>query len=951
VWKTTSAGASWDPIFDDQETSSIGDVTLAPSNPNVVWVGTGEPQNRQSSPWGNGVYRSLDAGRNWVHLGLEETHHIARIVVHPTDPNTAYVAAVGHLWGSNPERGVYKTNDGGETWEKILFIDDDTGAIDLIMDPADPNTLLAAMYQRRRTGFGFNGGGPGSGIYRTYDAGRTWTELTTGLPNGIKGRIGLDVYRNDGNLVYAVVQADEDGGVYRSADRGDTWEKMSGTNPRPMYYSQIRIDPNNPDRIYLGGTQLMVSDDAGKTFRDDGAPGVHVDHHALWINPNDSDHLLLGSDGGISTSYDGGMTWRMFDNLPIGQFYQIGADMRDPYYVCGGMQDNSSWCAPNRNFTMYGIRNGDWYDVWGGDGFFNVPDPSDHNIVWSESQGGNLGRYNVATGERAQLQPAARPGEDGEERALRWNWNAPIVISSHDPETVYVGSNILFKTEDRGHSWTEASEDLTKAIDRSELTIMGATEDEMLSRHDGIGSYGNITAIAESPINEAVLYVGTDDGNLQVTTDGGATWSNVVGAIRNLPERTYVSRIVASRFAEGRVYATFDGHRNDDFQAHVFVSEDFGRRWRSIAEGLPETSVNAIAEHHRSENLLFLGNEVGVYVSVNRGSSWVRMKSNLPTVPVDDIVIHPRDNDLILGTHGRSIWVLHDLNPLEQVAAEQLTNSAHLFPIGPAVSYNVSGGWPFSTATFAAANPPVGARLRYYLTDSTETSLTVLDAAGDTIRKLDTEMSQGFHETWWDLRIEPRESEGGSSGFFGPPQPPSVLPGTYTAVLTTGSHSVSESFEVLADPRTAATMATRNDRQRLLMEIYELSGSISEAQDASRRVLGQLRELRTLAGTHDGVSDSLVTALDEIVSRVETLDEKIRGLNRGLRVGRAIEGTSAAPTEDQRWRIEELWKESEEIISDLNVVITQEIPSIHDEFNQIGVRPDPGKAITLPTRP
>ena len=420
VWKTTDRGTNFEPIFDDQSTASIGDVTVSQANPNVVWVGTGEPQNRQSSPWGDGVFKSTDGGRSWQHMGLRETRHIARILLHPTNPDIVYIAAVGHLWGPNAERGVYRSSDGGDTWDLVLFVDDHTGAIDLAMDPGDPQTLFAAMYQRRRTGFGFNGGGPGSGIYRTIDGGTSWTELTNGLPEGDKGRIGLDIYRRDGNMVYAVVEADartggggfgrgggqggpRKSGVFRSTDRGDTWEKMSDTNPRPMYYSQIRIDPNDPERIYVLGTQLAVSEDGGRTFRNDGAPGIHVDHHALWINPDDSDHLILGSDGGISRSYDRGEAWRKYDNLAIGQFYQIGVDMRDPYYVCGGLQDNSSWCAPSRTMNSYGIRNNDWYDIWGGDGFFSVPDPNDHTIVYTESQGGNLGRYNVATGERTRL--------------------------------------------------------------------------------------------------------------------------------------------------------------------------------------------------------------------------------------------------------------------------------------------------------------------------------------------------------------------------------------------------------------------------------------------------------------------------------------------------------------------------------------------------------------------
>lgn len=563
VWKTVNHGTTWAPIFENQPTSSIGDVTLAPSNPNIVWVGTGEPQNRQSSPWGNGVYKSTDAGRTWEHMGLTDTHHIPRMAIHPRNPDIVYVAAVGHLWGANPERGVFKTSDGGKTWEHVLFVNENTGAIDLVMDPGDPQTLFAAMYQRRRTAFGFNGGGPGSGIYRTTDGGVSWKELTNGLPTVDKGRIGLDIYRRDGNLVFALVEADPRGqgfgqqaadstetrrnGVYRSTDRGETWEHVSTTNSRPMYYSQIRVDPNDPERIYLGGSSLYRSSDGGRSFTNDAARGVHSDHHALWIDPHNSNHLLLGGDGGVSVSFDRSDNWRQFSNLPLAQFYEIGIDMRDPYHVCGGLQDNGSWCAPSATLSNQGIRTRDWYNVNGGDGFYTLLDPV-NRLMFSESQGGNLTRVDLVTMERARLRPVPRPTDEEEDRSYRFNWDAPLVMSAHDPATIYFGANHLLKSTDRGVTWREISPDLTKQIDRSELQIMGAGEDGMLSRHDGISSYGNITALSESAINADVLYVGTDDGNLHVTRDGGATWDDITSRVRDLPERTYVTRLVASRF-------------------------------------------------------------------------------------------------------------------------------------------------------------------------------------------------------------------------------------------------------------------------------------------------------------------------------------------------------------------------------------------------------------------
>jgi photosystem II stability/assembly factor-like uncharacterized protein len=999
VWKTTDRGTTFEPIFDDQSTGSIGDVTVSQTNPNLVWVGTGEPQNRQSSPWGDGAFKSTDGGRTWQHVGLRDTKHIGRIVIHPANPDIVYVAAVGHLWGPNPERGVYRTTDGGATWERVLFVDENTGAIDLAMDPDDPQTLFAAMYQRRRTGFGFNGGGPGSGIYRTTDGGASWQELTNGLPEGNLGRIGLDIYRHDGNLVYAVVEADlrtgggggfgppgqggpRKSGVFRSRDRGDTWEKLSDTNPRPMYYSQIRIDPNDPDRIYVLGTQLAVSEDGGKTFRNDGAPGIHVDHHALWIDPTDSDHLILGSDGGVSRSYDRGVSWRKYDNLAIGQVYQVGVDMRDPYYVCGGLQDNSPWCGPSRTLNSYGIRNADWYDVWGGDGFFSVPDPNDSTTVYSESQGGNLGRYDVITGERTQLKPVARPTDDDEDRRFRWNWNTPIVVSSHNSATVYVGANVVLKTTDRGMHWEEISPDLTKQLDRDELEIMGVLPtDGMISRHDGISSYGNITTIGESPVNPDVLYAGTDDGNVQVTRDGGATWEDITSRVEHLPERTYVSRIVPSRFDEGTVYATFDGHRNDDYRPYVYVSRDYGRRWRAITSGLPDWSVNVVVEHRRNPNLLFVGNEIGVYFSIDGGERWTRLQNNLPTVPVDDIVIHPRENDLVLGTHGRSVWILPDITPLEQMSSEVLASAAHLFPTKRATMYSIAGGWPFNAGRFAAANPPNGAVIRYYLgralgpavvTDDVEVSgpnaresspqqeaehgakISILDAGGEVVRELDGPGGAGIQQVVWDFRREaPPQPEGGQragGGFGGTPRGPLVAPGTYTVRLEAAGETATTDLVVRLDPRVEISRPDLMARQEALAGLADLSRAIGDANRAMRTLNQQVTAIRNQLRDHKDAPDDLVRDVDSLEQRLEELGQEISTAGRDTRLSGAIEGATAPPTEDQLWQIERAWERVPALVERLNEIITITMPAINHRLDDAGIRPDPGEPIVIPRR-
>jgi len=1006
VWKTTSDGMSWKPVFDEQPTASIGDVTLAPSNPNVVWVGTGEPQNRQSSPWGAGVFRSTDGGRTWRSLGLEDTRHIGRIAVHPTDPDVAYVAAVGHLWGPNEERGVYRTRDGGQTWDKVLYVDQNTGAIDLVMDPDDPKTLFAAMYQRRRTGFGFAAGGGGSGIWRTLDGGETWTRLEEGLPDTEMGRIGLDIYRRDGNLVYATIEAKGDGtGLYRSTDRGETWEKVGDRNPRPMYFSLVRIDPRNPERIYLGGTQLSISDDGGKTWWEgDAAEDIHVDHHALWIDPWDSNHVLLGSDGGLSTSRDAGEHWRMIDNLPVGQFYEVGYDMRDPYHVCGGLQDNGNWCGPTNSLTTYGVRNSDWYMVWSGDGFYNVPDPTNPDLVYTESQGGFLSRYHVPSGDRqsirpvlrdeeqeeatgaeaepAELEPAggAEAGATGEPEAeeaqrdeeYRFNWNTPVLVSSHDPATIYVGANFLMRSRDRGMSWEQAGPDLTKQIDRDTLPIMGMElDDETLSRNDGIESYGNITTIAESKQSPDVLYVGTDDGNLQVTTDGGGTWTNVAGRVPGLPPRTYVSRIETSHAVAGRVYASFDGHRNDDYRPYVYVSEDRGQTWRSLAAGLPDGwSVNAVREHPRNPDLLFVGTEIGVFVSVDRGASWARLGANFPTVPVDDIQIHPRENDLIVATHGRSFWILDDVGPLEH-ATEALAEDVYLFPVRPATLWTIAGGWPFQSDRFQAADPPHGAIIRYRLSealpepaaDSSETSaadstraprrLEILDGSGEVLRTLEPANEPGIRQVVWDFTYDPPfEGGGGGGGFFGGGgNAPRALPGTYTARLTAGDVSRETRIEVRADPRLDATPADLQARLDAQLRMHRLRKPLRDANQRLEEMgdrVGAIRELLDDADLDDEARAPLDEAVDAFAERLGDVEDDLEEANR---LGTALFGialSSLRPTSDQMWAIERTWAAAPPVLERVNALLTDELPALEARLNAAGVRPRLGEPVEIP---
>ena len=998
VWKTVNHGTTFEPVFDDQPTASVGDVTVAPSNPNVVWVGSGEPQNRQSSPWGNGVYRSTDAGRSWRHMGLEETHHISRIRIHPRDPSIVYVAAVGRLWGANPERGIYKTTDGGESWELVLFVDEDTGAIDLAMDPNDPETLFAAMYQRRRTGWGFNGGGPGSGIHRTTDGGASWVELTDGLPDGDMGRIGLDIFRGDGNLVFAIVEADKRtpgqgfggggggasrNGVYRSTDRGESWEQISTTNNRPMYYSQIWVDPTDPERIYTAGSSLYKSLDGGNAFTPDAASEVHPDHHAMWINPANSDHIILGGDGGVAITWDRSRTWRQLMNLPLAQFYEIGVDMRDPYHVCGGLQDNGSWCGPSDTWSNQGIRTRDWYNVGGGDGFYTVMHPDNPRVMFSESQGGNLMRVDLVTMERTRMRPVGRPLEDGGDRELRWNWDTPVVLSQHDPNTVYVGANVLFRSRDLGMTWEEISPDLTRAIDRSELEIMGVAGSEpMMSANDGQASYGNLETISESPLDAALLYAGSDDGKVHVTRDGGGSWTDVTGNIPGLPERTYVSRLVASAHDHATVYATFDGHRNDDFAAHVYVSANHGESWRRIVDGLPATSVNVIAEHHRTAGLLFVGNEVGVFFSVDGGERWVALNNGLPAVPVDDIKIHPRENDLVLGTHGRGIYIMEDIAPLEGLTAEVLAADAHLFPVRRATLYNPYTPQGWTPGVYVSPNPPAGALIRYYAgaglsaaatadasagangdggegggSASGQVAISILDSGGEVVRELTGPGAEGIQQVRWDLRIEPPYTPSGTGPQFGgggfqggQARGPRVLPGTYAVRMEAAGRTHEEQVVVRLDPRVETSRADLEARQAALMSAYDLARPVYEARQGVQRVTTQLMEVSALLREREAAPETLGEEVGDLLDEARELGGDINQAAAGARGATAIEASSTRPTADQLWQLDRAWERVPPLVERLNEIVTEEMPALYRRLDEHGIRPDPGGAITMPER-
>jgi photosystem II stability/assembly factor-like uncharacterized protein len=880
LWKTTNNGTTWEVLFDDlDDVVSIGDIAIAPDDANTVWVGSGENNNRQSTSWGNGVYKSIDGGQTWKHMGLATSRHIGRIIVDPIDHEVVYVAALGSLFGPGGERGVYKTMDGGLTWQRALFVNDDTGATELVMDPSNNKVLYAATYQRRRATWGFNGGGPGSGIYKTSDAGRTWTKLTTGIPEGSLGRIGMDIYRANPNVVYARIEHASESGTYRSDDAGLTWRKMSNVNPRPMYFSQIRVDPKNDSRVYVLGVQLHISDDGGRTFVENGT--MHSDHHAMWINPNNPNHILDGNDGGVGISYDRGKTWEGVYNLDLGQFYHVVYDMQEPYHVCGGLQDNYTWCGPSAVRSRTGIGNDEWRQIQGGDGFEAQIDPRDWRTVYAESQDGNIVRVDRVSNERKAIRPVAARGEP----PLRWNWNTPIVISPHDPDTIYVGANKVFKSTDRGHSWTAISGDLTQNMDRDTLSLMGVVgKDFRIARNDGVQSYGNLVSLVESPRQAGVLYAGADDGTVHMTRDGGKTWTNITSRFPGVPKNAYVSGLVASANEVNVVYASFDNHYNDDYNVYVYASADGGGTFRPIGEGIPKGhSVTTLTEDPTNPSVLYAGTEFGLFVSPDRGGRWMRLRGGLPTVPIHEIVVHPRDNDLIVATHGRSIWILDDATPLQKWGEASKTD-AYLFDIRGARQFNQANDRGFVTdKPFFGKNPAYGALVTYYLAkEQTNVALRIRDAAGMLVRELAGNdlrdaRKAGLNRVAWDLRHQPLTPPpglggpggpggGGGGGFGGggANNGPNVLPGEYRVTLVVdGKDVATKTVRVSGDPDMSLTDADRRTWHDTALDLHELQKAANDAAAAVATLTRQMTTLEGLTRDASAVSPDARTAIGD----------------------------------------------------------------------------------------
>ncbi len=897
LWKSTNRGQTWTSVFDTMAVSTFGDVALAPSDPDVVYAGTGEQNNRQSTSWGGGVYRSDDGGRTWRHLGLQATRHVGKIEVDPRDPDVAWVAALGNLWAPSPERGVYRTADGGRTWQKVLFVDDYTGAVDLVMNPSNPDVVYAATYQRLRSAWGFNGGGPGSAIWKTVDGGRHWERLGGGLPPGDLGRIGLALARSDPRVVMAVVQTADPGttGTYRSTDGGASWARVNPLDPRPMYYSEIFIDPTDADVVYVLGTESARSDDGGRTFTPIAeAPsydiGVHADHHALWIDPSDPEHLYLGEDGGVWESYDRGARFRKVNNLPIGQFYAIAVDVRDPYRVYGGMQDTHSWMGPSETRHWSGILGDDWKQIGFSDGMHWAVDPTDWRFAYGSSSGGNYFRFDGETGDLLDITPVPPEGEP----RYRFDWTSPLLLSPHDPSTVYVAGNRLFVSHDRGGSW-ERTSDLSKQIDRDTLRLMGVADSAItISPNDGTSSFGEAVTLDESPLDAGILWVGFDDGNLQVSRDAGRTWSEVSGNVPGLPPDTYVSRVTASRRGPGVAYATFDAHRSGDFAPYVYRTDDYGRSWTALGAGLPEGSAKVIVEHPDDPDVLFLGTEHHLFVSTDAGRTWAR-QPNLPTTLYDDLVVHPREKDLVIATHGRSVWILDDTRPLVEWSGAALAEPAHLFSVAPATLFQHWKDTSYrGNAEWRGENPPDGALVTYHLGAGTGPALLRITAPdGAEVRAMEVPSDAGLHRVTWDLRHAPATGPDRWAPFE-PADPdverplegraPLVSPGTYTLTLEARGVRSRQQVEVRPDPLLPSlTTEDYQARERFLLDAEALAVRVQALAPRAAR--------------------SGDAALPGAVRRLRS---RVRGLVSGLEGSGVEQGSLHPPTETMRGEMEDV---------------------------------------------
>lgn len=1003
VWKTTNNGTSFTPIFDSQSSYSIGCVALDPNNPYIVWVGTGENNSQRSVAYGDGVYKSIDGGKSWNRVGLEKSEHIGKILIDPRNSNVVYVAAQGPLWGAGGDRGLYKTTDGGGNWECVLKISENTGVSDIAFDPRNPDVIYAASYQRRRHVWTLINGGPEAAIHKSTDGGKSWNKLTNGLPGGELGRIGIAVSPVNPDIVYALIEATEDnGGFFRSTDRGASWEKRYNyKNSSAQYYQELFCDPKNPDRVYSMDTYLQVTDDGGKTWRSLGNRYRHVDDHAFWIDSDNTNHLFVGGDGGLYQTYDRGSTWDYFENLPVSQFYRVATDNSVPfYYVYGGTQDNSTWGGPSRTINSGGITNEDWFLIVGGDGYQARIDPTNPDIVYGQWQYGNLVRYDRKSGEVFYIQPQPEKGEE-----LRWYWDTPLIISSHSPTRLYIAANRLFRSDDRGNTWKAISPDLTRQIDRNKLPVMGKIQSiDAVAKNASTSIYGNSVALSESPVNPDLLYVGTDDGLIQVTEDGGKNWT-AVKSINGLPDTTYVSDLFASQHNENIVYASFNNHKRADFKPYLFKSSDKGKSWKSIAGNLPNNhQVWTIVEDFVNPNLLFCGTEFALYFSIDGGEKWTKLSSGFPTIAVRDLEIQKRESDLIVGTFGRGIYILDDYSPLRTLNNEVLQKDIYFFPVKDAFMFNQDESKAKSDngeTFYRAKNPEYGATFTFYIKDAfktlkqsrheqesklekerkpidyptldqmfkednEETSYLILQITneeGNVCRQLTHSPTKGINRVNWDLcypNTSPIEKDLQINRYSGM----HVLPGKYfVSILKYDNGEITkltEPQEFIVKPLNNVTLPSKDNKQlvEFRKQLLNLQLSVLSSNSYLEDLKTRIKAIKKAILATVNPQNSLIKKAREIELQLIDIDVILNGNSTIARLNEnqppavtdrlnyilwGVWSTSQDITETQKMSFKIADEGIKDIIKQLKQITEVDIKSIENELDKMNAPWTPGR--------
>ncbi|MBN2349634.1 MAG: hypothetical protein JXJ22_12380 [Bacteroidales bacterium] len=927
IWKTNNAGITWEPVFDNYGSYSIGCVVMDPGNPNVVWAGTGENNSQRALGYGDGVYKTMDGGKSWKNMGLQTSRQIGEIIVHPENSNIVYVAAEGSLWGPGGERGLYKTIDGGTTWSAILTISENTGISDIAMDPRNPDIIYAAAHQRRRHVFTKINGGPESAIYKTTDGGKNWRKLESGLPKSHLGSIGLAVSPVNPDIVYAIVEAAyEESGFFCSTDRGESWEKRSSyIASSPQYYNELFCDPLDVDKVYSIDTYTNVTSDGGRTFINLGNERRHVDDHAVWIDPTHTSHLLIGGDGGIYETYDAGKNWHFKSNLPVTQFYRVNVDQSKPfYYVYGGTQDNNTLGGPSQNLSTSGVTNDEWFITLGGDGFWVAVDADNPDIVYSEYQYGNLYRYDRKSAEALFIKPQERKNE----KTYRWNWDSPMILSSHSNTRIYCAANKVFRSDDRGNSWKVISEDLTRNMDRNSWKVMDKYwSADAIAKDISTSQYGTIVSLAESPVKEGLIYAGTDDGVIQVTEDGGKNWRKIT-SFPGVPEYTYVSDVYPSRFSENVVFATFNNHKNNDFKPYVLRSNDKGITWQSASKGLPENSpVNTIIQDYLQKDLLFLGAEFGVYCSVDGGNSWNALKSGIPTICVKDLVIQERENDLVVATFGRGFYILDNYSPLREITPATLEKEAYIFPVKDALMYiQKSERYGQGATYYAAKNADFGATFTYYLKNAIKTKkeerqeieqkqfdkgekikvltwdelreesneeppyliFSIFDKDNQLVRKITAKAAKGMNRITWDLRYPPVDPlaslKDNKFDPFAKTNPALlVMPGVYYVSMSSSINgelnTLTEKVPFTVVPLNNVTLPAENrsemvNFQQKVAELTRVMYGISQFNNELTEKLEFLKQANLLARNQSAEINRMIS---EISIKLDSIEFKMQG--------------------------------------------------------------------------